>query len=70
MVLKMPAERSLIGTKMGPTSRDKTTRVYPSLKGAQTSPLVTEMGLLMHAQADSAMCSGCLGYAQKYSPLV
>jgi hypothetical protein len=31
---------------------------------SQNGPLDTKLGLIMHAQADSAMCSGCSGRAQ------
>jgi len=56
---------------MGPAPRDKMKKVYPSLKGAQTSPLVTEMGLRMHAQADCRvlrLLRPSSGRALEYSP--
>lgn len=34
--------------KMGPTRRDKKRKIYPSFKGAKTSPLESKIGLLMY----------------------
>jgi hypothetical protein len=35
-----------------PAPRDKTRKVYPSLKGSKTSTWDIKVGVLMHAQAD------------------